>query len=99
MRFDIHIYFHNVPDTALTDAIAKLTAQGDMIMATLADLQAAVAAEDTVIDSAVTLLQGLSAQIAALTPNQAAIDALAADVAAKTQALADAITANTPAAP
>jgi len=67
-------------------------------MATLQDLQAAVAAEDTVVDSAIALLQGLAAQIAALKPNQAAIDALAADVTAKTQALADAVTANTPAA-
>lgn len=67
-------------------------------MASLADLQAAVAAEDTVVDSAIALLQGLSAQIAALKPDQAAIDALAADVAAKTQSLADAVAANTPAA-
>lgn len=70
--------------------------QGAQIMATLQDLQAAVTAEDTVIDSAITLLQGLAAQIAALTPNQAAIDALAADISAKTQALADAVVANTP---
>ncbi len=68
-------------------------------MATLADLQASVTAEDTVIDSAMTLLTGLSAQIAALTPDQAAIDALAADVGAKTTALAAAVAANTPAAP
>ena len=64
---------------------------------TLADLQAEVTAEDTVVDSAITLLNGLAAQVAALKPDQAAIDALAADVAAKTKALADAIVANTPA--
>lgn len=67
------------------------------IMATLADLQTAVTAEDNVVDSAITLLQGLTQQIAALQPNQAAIDALAADVTAKTQALAAAVAANTPA--
>ena len=64
----------------------------------LDSLQAAVAAEDTVVDSAIALLQGLAAQVAALKPNQAAIDALAADITAKTQALSDAIVANTPAA-
>ncbi len=69
------------------------------LMATLSDVQAAVTAEDTVIDSAIALLQGLAAQIAALAPNQAAIDALAADVTAKTTALANAVAANTPAAP
>ncbi len=67
-------------------------------MATLKDLQDAVAAEDTVIDSAVTLIQGLAAQIAALAPTQAAIDALAADVKAKSDALAAAVAAGTPAA-
>jgi prefoldin subunit 5 len=66
---------------------------------TLAALQAAVAAEDTVIQSAVTLLNGIQAQIAALTPDQAAIDALAADVQTQTQALSAAVAANTPAAP
>lgn len=69
------------------------------IMASLNDVQAAVSAEDTVIDSAIALLQGLAAQVAALQPTQAAIDALAADITAKTQSLADAVAANTPAAP
>ena len=68
-------------------------------MATLADLQAKVTAEDTVIDSAITLIQGLAAQIAALQPSQAAIDALAADVQAKSDALAAAVAANAPAPP
>ena len=68
-------------------------------MATLTDVQAAVTAEDSVIDSAIALIQGLAAQVAALPPNQAAIDALAADITAKSAALAAAVTANTPAAP
>lgn len=69
------------------------------IMATLADVQAAVTAEDTVIDSAIALIQGLAAQVAALAPNQAAIDALAADIKGKSDALAAAVAANTTAAP
>jgi ABC-type transporter Mla subunit MlaD len=102
---NIHVYLHDGPHDLehrldrLEKVVRELFHQGERIMATLADLQAAVTAEDTVIDSAITLLQGLAAQIAALQPNQAAIDALAADVTAKTQALADAVTANTPAAP
>ena len=67
-------------------------------MATLQDLQDAVAAENTVIDSAITLINGFSAQLAALEPNQAAIDSLKADVDAKKDALAAAVTANTPSA-
>ncbi len=79
--------------------LANLVTQQGAIMATLTDVQTDVTAEDTVVDSAVVLLQGLAAQIAALTPNQAAIDALAADVTAKTQVLANAVAANTPAGP
>lgn len=62
---------------------------------TLADIQSAVAGEDTVIDSAITLLNGLAAQVAALEPNQEAIDALASDITSKTEALANAVTTNT----
>lgn len=67
----------------------------EKIMATLTDVQAAVTAEDSVIDSAIALLQGLAAQVAALPPNQAAIDALAADITAKTSTLSAAVVANT----
>lgn len=63
-------------------------------------LKAAVAAESTVIDSAVALIQGLAAQIAALPADQAAIAQLAVDVKAKSDALAAAVAANTtPVAP
>jgi hypothetical protein len=103
MRIDVHIYNGDVGlEGKLDHAISLLNAlltQGNRIMSTLADVQAAVTAEDTVVDSAIALLQGLAAQIAALQPNQAAIDALAADVTAKTTALANAVAANTPAAP
>ncbi len=66
-----------------------------IIMATLADVVAEVGAESTVIDSAIALIQGLAAQVAALTPDQAAIDQLAADIQAKSDALATAVKANT----
>lgn len=54
-------------------------------MTLLSDLQADVAAEDTVIDSTMTLLKGL----------KAALDAAGTDPVA----LAAAVAANTPAAP
>ena len=62
-------------------------------------LEAAVTAEDTVIDSAVTLLQGISVQIADAAGDRAKSVALAADVKAKADALSAAVAANTPAAP
>lgn len=82
------------------DAISEqIQTEETDIMATLQDLQDEVTQEDTVIDSAVTLIQGLAAQVAALTPNQAAIDALAADIKGRSDALAAAVAAGTPAAP
>ncbi len=71
-------------------------------MQTLADLQADVAASTTAEQSAITLLTGLSAQIAALKTTQtdpataAAIDALATQVTAGTSGLSAAVVANTP---
>ena len=79
--------------------LEQILANQKTIMADLSTLQAAVANEDSVVASAITLIQGLAQQVAALTPTQSAIDALAADIQAKSTALAAAVTANTPATP
>lgn len=64
-------------------------------------LTARVAAIETVGDSAILLLSELKADLDAALANQdmGAIQALSDRLAAQTQELADAITANTPAAP
>lgn len=67
-------------------------------MDVLGDLKDAVAAESTVVDSAVVLLGTLADKIQATAGDAAAATALAADVRAKTQVLSDALVANTPAA-
>ena len=69
-------------------------------MATLDDVVAAVAAEDTVIDSVVTLLTDIKAKLDAAIAgnNPAALQALSDDIAAQTKKMADAVVANTPAA-
>lgn len=70
-------------------------------MATLADIQAKVAAETVVEQSVITLLQSLSADLkAALAANDpVALQAIADGLDANTASLAAAVTANTPAAP
>ena len=70
----------------------------EKIMATLADIQAAVAAERTVEDSVVTLLQTLSADLkAAIAANDpAAMQAVVDTIDQNTAALSAAVTANTP---
>src|SRR5438876_11269474 len=88
-----------IAQTLMILGVLRIVKKLNKIMASLADLQAEVTAEDTVIDSAIALIQGLAAQVAALAPNQAAIDALAADIQGKSDALAAAVAANTPAPP
>jgi hypothetical protein len=78
-------------------SVRSLSWRIHVMSAQLEDLRAAVEAENVVIDSAVTLIAGLAAQIAALPADDAAIAQLAADVRAKSDALAAAVAANTPA--
>ena len=98
LRIDV---FHQ-PDPRIDEVLVllhRILEKEDAIMATLTDVQAAVTAEDTVVDSSIALIQGLASQVAALQPNQAAIDTLAADIRAKSTALANAVSQNTPAVP
>jgi hypothetical protein len=99
-----HVHFHFDPlriilETVPPGALAAMHQTLHTIMADLTKLQADVAAQKTAIDSAITLLNGLAAQIAALPAEQGAIDQLAADVSAQTASLAAAVTAGTPTPP
>jgi hypothetical protein len=88
----------------LTTLSTQEQTMADDLKAKIDDLTTKVQAEATVEASAVTLLNGLSAEIAALKNTTtdpatlAAIDALATSVSAQTSDLAAAVTANTPAA-
>jgi hypothetical protein len=102
---DINIYHHNV---ALSEINNKLDVIFQMLKSILKKerqmseqldtLTGTVVETGSVIDSAITLLDGLSAQIAAIKDDPAAIQALADELTAKKDALAAAIVANTPAA-
>lgn len=65
-------------------------------MSALDDLTARVQENATVTGSVVTLINGLAAQIAAAANDPAKIQALAQELQASTQALSDAVQANTP---
>ena len=68
------------------------------IMAAIDDLVADVTAENTVIDSAMALIQGLKASLDAAGVDPAKLAQLKTDIEAKSAALAAAVAANTPAA-
>ncbi len=65
----------------------------------LAKLTAEVAENKTVMESAATLLSGLSARLVEVAGDQEATLALANELDTNSNALAEAITANTPEAP
>ena len=77
------------------DAISRQIKETETkIMSAIDDLAASVAAEDTVIASAITLLQGLSAALAAAGTDPVKLAALKSDVDAQTATLAAAVAAN-----
>jgi len=68
-------------------------------MALLDALTAQVTANTTVIESALTLINGFAAQLAAAGTDPAALAALQASLKSEDDKLAAAVAANTPAAP
>lgn len=99
MRLDIYLHDSDTGATLrrLEDFLQTLEQK---IMATLDDLTAAVARNGDVTQSAITLLQGLKGQLdaAIASGDPAQLQALSDQLGSQDQALADAVTANTPAA-
>ncbi len=84
----------------LRSALSTINRKLDTIMTTLADISAAVAAEQTVQASVITLLETLSADLTAAlaSGDQTAMEAIVTQIDTNAAALASAVTANTPAA-
>ena len=83
----------------IDQVIALLKANQKDLLMTLDELKVQVTANTTVEQSAITLIQGLAAQIKASANHPAAIQALSDQLKASSDALAAAVAANTPAAP
>ncbi len=101
---NIHVYFHNDPveDSKLDQllkAVNTLVKQEKIIMTDLTALTTQVKANTDAEASAITLLNGLSAQIAGIKNDPVAIQALADQLKASADNLGAAIVANTPAGP
>jgi hypothetical protein len=81
-------------DKVLT-LLSLLITEGKKTMTVIDDLTAAVARETTVDSSIITLIQGLSARVAAAT-DMTQVAAIVTQINAQTDALAAAVIANTP---
>lgn len=80
-------------------AFLTLKSLGEKIMSDLTQLTADVAADTSVDQSAIVLLQGLKAALDSAGTDPVALAALSTQLETNAAALAAAVTANTPAAP
>jgi hypothetical protein len=95
MRIDFYLHDETTSSHELLQLILQKV---NSMSASLDDLADKVAATKTVAQSAVVLIQGLKAQLDAAGTDPAKLKALSDSLADTDQQLADAITANTPAA-
>jgi hypothetical protein len=98
---NFHVFHHfsecaEREHSGILKILATILENQHTMTAELQTLTDAVAASKTVSESAITLLQGIAAQLVALKDNPAAIAALATDLNNETAAMSAAITANTP---
>ena len=103
LNVDVHVYWHGNPVEQqkldlILDAVNNLVQEEKEIMADLTTLTTQVQQNTDVEASAITLLNGLSAQIAQIKNDPVALQALADQLKTSSDSLASAITANTPAA-
>lgn len=99
MRVDLyHHSLRNLDVQELKSLVSELIAKEAEVAGELAALQAQVAQNTTVIESAITLIQGIKAALdaAIASGNPQALTDLSATLGAEDQKLADAVAANTP---
>ncbi len=103
--FELHHFHHPDRETAerlrrIENRLGLIHERQEIIMATMEELQASVKRNTDVDDSVVLLLEGISQQLkdAQASGNPQAIADIITKLDANTQKMADAVTANTPAA-
>jgi hypothetical protein len=99
----LYVDWHTALITTLQQGFAQLTAticqEGRRMSAALDALTTEVQRTNGVMQSALTLIEGISVQLAEAGTDQAKLDALRTDLEENAAALAAAVTANQPAEP
>lgn len=99
IRRIFNLFRYSAGERRLMKMFESLATNQEKIMALIDDLAADVAAQTTVEKSAVTLLNNLSAQLAAAGTDPVKLQAIKDQLDSNTADLAAAITSNTPADP
>lgn len=94
---ELHIHIHHYGDEKVLTEIKSINQKLVHMANELQGLQQEVAESKTVMQSAITLLQGLKQKLDEAGTNAAALKSLSDELDANTNALAAAVTANTPA--
>ena len=92
-------YFHSKYEGEILKQLSLILKNQKSMTTDLTSLTAAVEKNGSVIESAVTLLNGLKAQLDAAGTDPVALKALSDQLGTETDSLASAVAANTPAAP
>lgn len=102
----LHVYLHLEPSAEVLQIlnnilshVTTLTKEVKVMSAELDRLTTEVSENNSAIDSAIVLINGLAQQIRDLATDPAALNALADSLDAKSNELAAAVAANTPDAP
>lgn len=93
---DVHVYLH---DEDVSRLLKKILKKEEEIMATMQDLRSAVERNNSLEDSVLVMLQGISQQLkdAQAQNDPKAIQDVIDQLDANNQKMADAVAANTPA--
>lgn len=87
----------SLEEKLMKQLFSRILHMEDKIMTQIEMLQAAIAAEDTVIGSAIILINGIAARISAAGTDEVALARLVIDVQSNAAALASCVSANQPA--
>lgn len=93
-----YVFFKSPNEDKILELLSIIIKNQTNMASDLTELTAAVAKDTEVDSSAITLLNGLKTALDAAGTDPAALKALSNQLGSNSQALADAITANTPAA-
>lgn len=94
-------YLFNTKLDLILNLLIHVLNKENILMATIQDVNAAIAAESSVDDSIIVLLNGIVQQLkdAQASNDPAALDTVIAGITANTKKIQDAVTANTPVTP
>lgn len=96
MKLEVHVHVHSANEDAILALLKTINKKVNIVMTDLTRITEEVAENTSVIQSAIALLNDLAQQIRDNATDPAALEALADNLDANSNALGAAVAANTP---